>query len=88
MKNNQIIIAYGLTQEEAKAAERAIINKFMCAPENITIITDPAAFFSLRACEVDLVGIKAHATDQQQWSKLMPICRYMKENNIKFQIIK
>ena len=29
MKNNQIIIAYGLTQEEAKAAERAIINKFM-----------------------------------------------------------
>ena len=88
MKNNQIIIAYGLTQEEAKVAERAVINKFMCAPENITIITDPAAIFSLRASEVNLVGVKAHATDQQQWSKLMPICRYMKENNIKFQIIK
>ena len=88
MKNNQIIIAYGLTQEEATAAHRHLISTMGCASENITIITDPAAFFSLRACEVDLVGIKAHATDQQQWTKLMPICRYMKENNIKFQIIK
>ena len=88
MKNNQIIIAYGLTQEEAKVAERAIINKFMCAPENIAIITDPAAIFSLRASEVNLVGVKAHATDQQQWSKLMPVCRYLKSNDIKFQIIK
>lgn len=87
MKKKQII-AFGLTQWEAQTAKRAIMNKFMCASENITIITDPAAIFSLRASEVNLVGVKAHATDQQQWSKLMPICRYMKENNIKFQIIK
>ena len=88
MKNNQIIIAYGLTQEEATATHRHLISTMGCASENITIITDPAAIFSLRASEVNLVGVKAHATDQQQWSKLMPICRYMKENNIKFQIIK
>ena len=88
MEKVQIIIAFGLTQGEAQTAKRAIINKFMCAPENITIITDPADIFSLRASEVSLVGVKAHATDQKQWSKLMPICRYMKENNIKFQIIK
>jgi hypothetical protein len=59
-----------------------------CASENITIITDPAAIFSLRASEVNLVGVKAHATNQQQWSKLMPVCRYLKANDIKFQIIK
>ena len=88
MKDSQIVIAFGLTQEEALVAQRTIINKVNCAPENITIITDPAAIFSLRSSEVDLIGVKAHATDQQQWSKLMPICRYMKENNIKFQIIK
>lgn len=88
MKIIQQIIAYGLTQEEATAAHRHLISTMGCAPENITIITDPAAIFSLRASEVNLVGVKAHATDQQQWSKLMPICRYMKENNIKFQIIK
>ena len=86
MKKKQII-AYGLTQE-ASAAAHHLINILLCASENITIITDPAAIFSLRASEVNLVGVKAHATDQQQWSKLMPICRYMKENNIKFQIIK
>ena len=88
MKDSQIVIAFGLTQEEALVAQRTIINKVNCAPENITIITDPAAIFSLRSSEVDLIGVKAHATDQQQWSKLMPICRYMKENSIKFQIIK
>jgi hypothetical protein len=88
MKIIQQIIAYGLTQEEATATHRHLISTMACAPENITIITDPAAIFSLRASEVNLVGVKAHATDQQQWSKLMPICRYMKENNIKFQIIK
>ena len=87
MKKKQII-AYGLTQEEATAAHRHLISTMGCASENITIITDPAAIFSLRASEVNLVGVKAHATDQQQWSKLMPVCRYMKENNIKFQSIK
>jgi hypothetical protein len=88
MKNDQIIIAYGLTQEEATAAHRHLISTMGCASENVTITTDPAAIFSLRASEVNLVGVKAHATDQKQWSKLMPVCRYMKENNIKFQIIK
>ena len=88
MLNNYQIIAYGLTQEEATAAHRHLISTMGCAPESITIITDPAAIFSLRASEVNLVGVKAHVTDQQQWSKLMPVCRYMKENNIKFQIIK
>jgi len=87
MTKTNRIIAYGLTQDEASAAHH-LINILLCASENITIITDPAAIFSLRASEVNLVGVKAHATDQQQWSKLMPICRYMKENNIKFQIIK
>ena len=88
MKNNQIIIAYGLTQEEATAAHRHLISTMGCVSENITIITDPAAIFSLRASEVNLVGVKAHATDQKQWSKLMPVCRYLKSNDIKFQIIK
>ena len=88
MKNNQIIIAYGLTQEEAQTAKRAIINKFLCAPESITIITDPAVIYTQQASQINFVRIKAHATDQQQWSKLMPVCRYMKENNIKFLIIK
>jgi len=88
MKDSQIVIVFGLTQEEALVAQRTINNKVNCAPENITIITDPAAIFSLRAGEVNLVGVKAHATDQQQWSKLMPVCRFMKANDIKFQIIK
>lgn len=88
MKDSQIVIAFGLTQEEALVAQRTIINKVNCAPENITIITDPASIFSLRASEVNFVGVKAHATDQQQWSKLMPICRYMKSNNVNFLIIK
>ena len=88
MKNNQIIIAYGLTQEEATAVPRHLISTMGCASKNITIITDPAAIFSLRASEVNLVGVKAHATNQQQWSKLMPVCQYLKANNIKFQIIK
>ena len=88
MKIIQQIIAYGLTQEEATAAHRHLISTMGCASENITIITDPAAIFSLRASEVNLVGVKAHATDQQQWAKLMPVCRFMKSNNFKFQIIK
>ena len=88
MKKNQQTIAYGLSQDEAQAVQHTLINKFMCAPENITVTTDPASIFSLRASEVNLVGVKAHATDQQQWSKLMPVCRYLKANDIKFQIIK
>ena len=88
MKNNQIIIAYGFTQEEATAAHRHLISTMGCASENITVTPDPATIFSLRASEVNLVGVKAHATDHQQWSKLMPVCRYLKSNDIKFQIIK
>ena len=88
MKKNQQTIAFGLTKEEATAAHRHLISTMGCAPESITIITDPAAIFSLRASEVNLVGVKAHVTDQQQWSKLMPVCRYLKSNDIKFQIIK
>jgi len=88
MKESKTVIAFGLTHDEALVAQHAIINKAGCASENITITTDPAAIFSLRASEVNLVGVKAHATDQQQWSKLMPVCRYLKSNDIKFQIIK
>lgn len=88
MKESKTVIAFGLTHDEALVAQHAITNKVGCASENITIITDPAAIFSLRASEVNLVGVKAHATDQQQWSKLMPVCRYLKANDIKFQIIK
>ena len=88
MTKTNRIIAYGLTQEEASAAAHHLINILLCASENITIIIDPAAIFSLRASEVNLVGVKAHATNQQQWSKLMPVCRYLKSKDIKFQIIK
>ena len=86
-KINQII-AYGLTQEEAMAAQRNLANTMKCALENITITIDPTVIYSLRADETALVGIKAHATDLNQWSLLMPVCRYMKAQNIKFQIIK
>ena len=85
-KNNQII-AYGLTQEEAMAAQRSLANTMNCAPENIIITTDPTVIYSLQGGDV-IVGIKAHPTDQQQWSMLMPVCRYLKANDIKFQIIK
>ena len=88
MKKSKQNIAYGLTEEEATAAHRHLISTMGCASENITVTTDPATIFSLRASEVNLVGVKAHATDQQQWSKLMPVCRYLKANDIKFQIIK
>lgn len=88
MNTIQITIAYGLTQEEATVSQHTLINKFMCKPENITVTTDPTVIYSLQADDVNLVGIKAHPTDQQQWSKLMPVCRYLKANDIKFQIIK
>ena len=88
MKRVQNIIAYGLTQEEATAAHCHLISTMGCASENITIITDPTAIYSLRADDKAVVGVKAHATDQKQWSKLMPVCRYMKANNIKFQVFK
>lgn len=87
MKEQHHNIAFGLTQGEAQAAKRTLINKFMCAAENITVTTDPTIIYSLQGGDV-IVGIKAHPTDQQQWSKLMPVCRHLKENGIKFQIIK
>lgn len=88
MKSLNQIIAYGLTQEEATAAQRTLANTMKCALENITITTDPTVIYSLRADETNLVGVKAHATDQSQWSQLMPICRHRKAQKIKFQIIK
>lgn len=87
MKKTQQTIAFGLTPEEAQAAQRTLLNKFTCAPENITVTTDPTIIYSLQGGDV-IVGIKAHPTDQQQWSMLMPVCRYLKANDIKFQIIK
>lgn len=88
MTKTNRIIAYGLTQEEASAAAHHLINILMCASENITITTDSTVIYSLLSEGTALVGVKAHATDQNQWSKLMPICRHMKAQNIKFQIIK
>lgn len=88
MKSNNQLIAYGLTQEEALAAQRSLANTMKCATENITITTDPTVIYSLLSERTALVGVKAHATDQNQWSKLMPVCRHMKAQNIKFQIIK
>ena len=88
MKNNSQIIAFGLTQEEALASAHHLINIFQCAPENIIITTDSTVIYSLRADEKVTVGVKAHATDQTQWSQLMPISRHMKAQNFKFQIIK
>lgn len=88
MTKNSLIIAYGLTQEEALEAQRFIINKVDCTPDTITITTDPTVIYTQQASQINLVGVKAHATNQQQWSKLMPICRYLKANNIKFQVFK
>jgi hypothetical protein len=88
MKSLNQIIAYSLTQEEALAAQRSLANTMKCALENITVTTDPTIIYSLRADETNLVGVKAHATDQSQWCRLMPVCRHMKAQNIKFQIIK
>ena len=88
MKSNSQLIAYGLTQEEALAAQLSLANTMNCAPENIIITTDPTVIYSLRADEIAVVGVKAHATDQSQWCRLMPVCRHMKAQNIKFQIIK
>ena len=85
---NKQFIAYGLTQDEASAAAHHLINIIECAPESITTTIDPTVIYSLQADEVDLVGLKAHATDQKQWSKLLPICRHMKANGVKFKIIK
>jgi hypothetical protein len=87
-KNNRQFIAYGLTQDEASAAAHHLINIIKCASENIIITTDPTVIYSLRTDETNLVGVKAHATDQSQWCRLMPVCRHMKAQNIKFQIIK
>jgi hypothetical protein len=36
MNKIQQFIAYGLTQEEALAAQRSLISTMGCAPENIT----------------------------------------------------
>jgi hypothetical protein len=88
MKSNNQLIAYGLTQEEALAAQRSLANTMNCAQENITITTDPTVIYSLQSEGTALVGVKAHATDQNQWSRLMPVCRHMKAQNIKFQILK
>lgn len=88
MKTNKQIIAYGLTQEEALAAQRSLANTMNRAPENIIITTDPRVIYSLNAEGISLVGVKAHATDQSQWCRLMPVCRHMKANGVKFQIIK
>ena len=88
MTKTNHFIAYGLTQEEDLAAQRSLANTMNCAQENITITTDPTVIYSLRAEGTALVGAKAHATDQNQWSKLMPVCRHMKANNIKFLVIK
>lgn len=87
-KPTKLVIAYGLTQEEAMAAQRSLSNTIKCAQETIVITSDPKAINALQAEEVDIVGVKAHATDQKQWSQLMPVCRQMKDKNIKFCIIK
>lgn len=88
MKATKQIIAYGLTQEDALAAQRSLANTTKCALENITITTDPTIIYALSGEESSLVGVKAHATDQSQWLQLMPLCRQMKVRNIKFLIIK
>lgn len=88
MNATKQIIAYGLTQVDALAAQRSLANTTKCALENITITTDPAIIYALSGEESSLVGVKAHATDQSQWLQLMPLCRQMKAQNIKFLIIK
>lgn len=88
MKVAKKIIAYGLTHEEALAAQRSLASTTKCALENITVTTDPTLIYALSGEDISLVGVKAHATDQSQWSQLMPLCRQMKAQNIKFQIIK
>ena len=55
---------------------------------DITVTTNPQVIFALQQEDADMVVVKTHPSDQTEWSKLMPVCRFMKENNIKFQIIK
>lgn len=61
MKSLNQIIAYGLTQEEALAAQRSLANTMKCALENITVTTDPTVIYSLQSKGTALVGVKAHA---------------------------
>lgn len=84
-KATKQIIAYDLTREEALAAQRSLSNTMKCALESITTTIDPTVIYSLQADEVDLVGVKAHSTDQSQWSLLMPVCRQMKEKASSFK---
>ena len=51
---------------------------------DITVTTNPQVIFALQPEGADMVVVKTHPSDQAEWSKLMLVCRFMKENNIKF----
>lgn len=87
MKNSKQNIAYGLTEVEATAAARYLSARLAKETTDITVTTNQV-IFALQQEDADIVVVKTHPSDQTEWSKLMPVCRFMKENNIKFQIIK
>ena len=87
MKNSKQNIAYGLTEVEATAAARYLSARLAKETTDITVTTNQV-IFALQQEDADMVVVMTHPSDQTEWSKLMPVCRFMKENNIKFQIIK
>ena len=88
MKKSKQNIAYGLTEVEATAAARYLSARLAKETTDIKVTTNPQVIFALQPEDADMVVVKTHPSDQTEWSKLMPVCRFMKENNIKFQIIK
>lgn len=55
---------------------------------DITVTTNPQVIFALQPEDADFVVVKTYPSDQTKWSKLLPVCRCMKEKNIKYHIIK
>jgi len=87
MKKSKQNIAYGLTEVEATAAARYLSARLAKETTDITVTTNQV-IFALQPKDADMVVVKTHPSDQTEWSKLMPVCRFMKANDIKFQIIK
>ena len=88
MKNSKQNIAYGLTEVEATAAARYLSARLAQETINITVTTNPQVIFALQPEDADMVVVKTHPSDQAEWSMLLPMCRFMKANDIKLQIIK
>ena len=88
MEKSKQNIAYGLTEVEATAAARYLSARLAKETTDIKVTTNPQVIFALQPEDADMVVVNTHTTHQTEWSKLMPVCRYLKANDIKFQIIK